>query len=261
MARLILFNKPYGVLCQFTDERHGPPRPTLAQFIDLPGIYPPGRLDLDSEGLLVMTDDGRLQARIADPRFKLPKTYLVQVEGEPDEAALFEELAPRLGIAPTLCSDAVSERSAASARGNRCVSVGHRSPVDRSALRALRAVGVEYVSTRSIGFDHIDVDAARSLGLSHAQTLRLVVFPQAIRKVTPALMNDFTSMQKDVGLISVLGAVDAVRAAQINVAETYNFTAYVVAGLLFVLLSWPVIRLTDWYTARAQRREQMGGVV
>lgn len=102
--------------------------------------------------------------------------------------------------------------------------------------------------------------AARSLGLSHAQTLRLIVFPQGIRKVTPALMNDFVSMQKDVGLISVLGAVDAVRAAQINVAETYNFTAYVVAGLLFVLLSWPMIRLTDWYTARAQRREQMGGV-
>ncbi|HWD62659.1 MAG TPA: amino acid ABC transporter permease [Humibacter sp.] len=103
--------------------------------------------------------------------------------------------------------------------------------------------------------------AARSLGLSHTQTLRLIVFPQGIRKVTPALMNDFVSMQKDVGLISVLGAVDAVRAAQINVAETYNFTAYVVAGLLFVLLSWPMIRLTDWYTARAQRREQMGGVV
>ncbi|MHA7986161.1 amino acid ABC transporter permease [Rathayibacter sp. CAU 1779] len=103
--------------------------------------------------------------------------------------------------------------------------------------------------------------AARSLGLTHTQTLRLVVFPQGIRKVTPALMNDFVSMQKDVGLISVLGAVDAVRAAQINVAETYNFTAYVVAGLLFVLISWPMIRLTDWYTARAQKREQMGGVV
>ncbi len=103
--------------------------------------------------------------------------------------------------------------------------------------------------------------AARSLGLSHAQTLRLVVFPQGIRKVTPALMNDFVSMQKDVGLISVLGAVDAVRAAQINVAESYNFTAYVVAGLLFVLLSWPMIRLTDWYTARAARREQTGGAV
>lgn len=91
--------------------------------------------------------------------------------------------------------------------------------------------------------------AARSLGLSHAQTLRLIVLPQAIRKVTPALMNDFVSMQKDVGLISVLGAVDAIRAAQIYQATTYNFTSYVVAGLLFVCLSWPFIRLTDWYTA------------
>lgn len=103
--------------------------------------------------------------------------------------------------------------------------------------------------------------AARSLGLSHAQTIRLVVLPQAVRKVTPALMNDFISMQKDVGLISVLGAVDAVRSAQINVASTYNFTPYVVAGLLFVLLSLPFIRLTDWLTARAQRREQIGGTV
>lgn len=103
--------------------------------------------------------------------------------------------------------------------------------------------------------------AARSLGLSHGKTLRLVVLPQAIRKVTPALMNDFTSMQKDVGLISVLGAVDAVRAAQREVAVSFNFTPYVVAGLLFVLLSLPVIRLTDWYTARAREREQLGGLV
>jgi len=85
---LILFNKPYGVLCQFTDESTGPPRRTLASFIDLAGVYPAGRLDLDSEGLLLLTDDGRLQARIADPRFKMPKTYLVQVEGEPDAASL-----------------------------------------------------------------------------------------------------------------------------------------------------------------------------
>ena len=103
--------------------------------------------------------------------------------------------------------------------------------------------------------------AARSLGLSHYGTLRLVVLPQAIRKVTPALMNDFISMQKDVGLISVLGAVDAVRQAQIQVAMTYNYTAYVVAGLMFVAFSWPFIRFTDWLTARQQAREQIGGLV
>ena len=88
MPRLILFNKPYGVLSQFTDESADPPRPTLKDYIDLPGVYPAGRLDFDSEGLLLLTDDGRLQARIADPKHKLPKTYMVQVEGEPGQAAL-----------------------------------------------------------------------------------------------------------------------------------------------------------------------------
>ena len=88
MARLIAFNKPYGVLSQFTDAKSPSPRPTLSAFITVPGIYPAGRLDRDSEGLLLLTDDGSLQARIADPRFKAPKRYLVQVEGEPDEAAL-----------------------------------------------------------------------------------------------------------------------------------------------------------------------------
>ena len=89
MARLILFNKPFGVLSQFTDQgTAGSPRATLSDYIALPGVYPAGRLDRDSEGLLLLTDDGRLQARIADPKFKLAKTYLVQVEGEPDEAAL-----------------------------------------------------------------------------------------------------------------------------------------------------------------------------
>jgi 23S rRNA pseudouridine2457 synthase len=88
MARLIAFNKPYGVLSQFTDAGAPSPRPTLSAFIAVPGVYPAGRLDRDSEGLLLLTDDGRLQARIADPRHKAPKSYLVQVEGEPDDAAL-----------------------------------------------------------------------------------------------------------------------------------------------------------------------------
>ncbi len=88
MSRLIAFNKPMNVLSQFTDNSGGARRTTLSDYIDLPGVYPAGRLDRDSEGLLLLTDDGRLQARIADPRHKLAKTYLVQVEGEIGTAAL-----------------------------------------------------------------------------------------------------------------------------------------------------------------------------
>ncbi|MFN3727858.1 MAG: pseudouridine synthase [Allosphingosinicella sp.] len=90
MTQLILLNKPYGVLSQFTDAGAGPGRRTLSDLIDIPHVYPAGRLDLDSEGLLLLTDAGALQARIANPRFKMPKTYLVQIEGEPDEARLTE---------------------------------------------------------------------------------------------------------------------------------------------------------------------------
>lgn len=87
---LIIFNKPYDVLSQFTDRAAttAVTRRTLSDFVTMPGVYPAGRLDLDSEGLLLLTDDGRLQARIADPGFKMPKTYLVQVEGDIAEPAL-----------------------------------------------------------------------------------------------------------------------------------------------------------------------------
>jgi len=85
MSRILLFNKPYGVICQFSrDGMH----PTLADYIAVPGVYPAGRLDTDSEGLLLLTDNGRLQHSITDPKHKLPKSYWVQVEGMPDEAAL-----------------------------------------------------------------------------------------------------------------------------------------------------------------------------
>jgi len=89
MTKIILFNKPYGVLSQFTDKgTTGSARQTLSEFIDVPEVYAAGRLDKDSEGLLVLTDNGRLQSRISDPKFKTLKTYWVQVEGEPTDAQL-----------------------------------------------------------------------------------------------------------------------------------------------------------------------------
>jgi 23S rRNA pseudouridine2457 synthase len=89
VSRVILLNKPFGVLSQFTDKgTEGSQRLTLSHYVDVPEVYPAGRLDRDSEGLIVLTDDGRLQAEIADPKFKKPKTYLVLVERIPDDAAL-----------------------------------------------------------------------------------------------------------------------------------------------------------------------------
>ncbi|GHH84732.1 ABC transporter permease [Streptomyces sulfonofaciens] len=103
--------------------------------------------------------------------------------------------------------------------------------------------------------------AARSLGLSGAQTLRYVVLPQAVRRVVPPLLNDLVSLQKDTGLVSIAGAVDAVYAAQIIAGRDFNYTPYVVAGLVFVALTIPMTRFTDWVTARLDRRRTQGGTV
>jgi polar amino acid transport system permease protein len=103
--------------------------------------------------------------------------------------------------------------------------------------------------------------AARSLGLSGAQTLRYVVLPQAVRRVVPPLLNDLVSLQKDTGLVSIAGAVDAVYAAQIIAGKDFNYTPYVVAGLLFVALTIPMTRFTDWATARLDRQRAWGGTV
>ncbi|HXD83435.1 MAG TPA: pseudouridine synthase, partial [Rudaea sp.] len=84
---LIALNKPFNVLCQFTD-RDVPKRRTLAEFVKIPDVYPAGRLDYDSEGLLLLTDDGRLAQRLTDPRHRIEKTYLVQVEGNPTDAQI-----------------------------------------------------------------------------------------------------------------------------------------------------------------------------
>jgi polar amino acid transport system permease protein len=97
--------------------------------------------------------------------------------------------------------------------------------------------------------------AARSLGLTHAQALRHVVLPQAVRRVVPPLLNDFIGLQKDTALVALLGLVEAFRQSQIEVAGSFNFTPYLATALLFLLLTIPLTRFTDWLIARNRRRE------
>ncbi|MCX4991692.1 MULTISPECIES: amino acid ABC transporter permease [unclassified Streptomyces] len=103
--------------------------------------------------------------------------------------------------------------------------------------------------------------AARSLGLTTRQTLRHVVLPQAVRRQVPPLLNDMVSLQKDTSLVSIGGAVEAMRSADIIVGRSLNYTAYIVAALLFVALTIPMTRFTDWVTARMDRRRSQGGTV
>jgi 23S rRNA pseudouridine2457 synthase len=131
VSELILFNKPYGVLSQFTD-RAG--RRTLADFVPLTGFYPAGRLDYDSEGLLLLCNDGALQERISSPRFKLPKTYLAQVEGEIDEAAL-ESLRRGVTLADGPTRPARARRIAAPALWERDPPVRFRARIPTSWLQ------------------------------------------------------------------------------------------------------------------------------
>ena len=101
--------------------------------------------------------------------------------------------------------------------------------------------------------------AARSLGLSRAQTLRHVIVPQAVRRVIPPLLNDFIGLQKDSALVALIGPIDAFRQSQIDVAATFNYTPYMATALLFILLTIPLARLTDWLIARDRRRQSGGG--
>jgi polar amino acid transport system permease protein len=100
--------------------------------------------------------------------------------------------------------------------------------------------------------------AARSLGLTHGQTMRYVIVPQAVRRVIPPLLNDFIGLTKDTALVGLLGVVEAFRQSQIEVAASFNYTPYIATALIFIALTVPMARFTDWLVARDKRRQQAG---
>jgi len=132
------------------------------------------------------------------------------------------------------------------------------------AVVALTLIYSAYVSEvyRS-GIDSVHPSqsaAARSLGLSHWQTLRFVVIPQAVRRVVPPLLNDFIGLQKDTVLVSYIGVVEIFRQSYIKQAGSFNFTPYMATALVFIVVTIPLARLTDWLVARDRRRQAAGGV-
>jgi polar amino acid transport system permease protein len=130
------------------------------------------------------------------------------------------------------------------------------------AVVALVLVYTAYVSeVYRAGIDSVHASqdaAARSLGLSHGQSLRFVVLPQAVRRVIPPLLNDFIGLQKDTALVGILGSVEAFKQSQIEVSADFNFTHYLVAATLFVAITIPLARFTDFLVARDRRRRQAG---
>ena len=169
---IVLLNKPYGVLCQFSGDGT---RRTLKDLVDLPGVYPAGRLDADSEGLLVLTDDGALQARIAHPRFKLPKTYWVQVEGTPTPEQL---AALRNGVD----LDGVRTRPAQVQAHGKPAGLWPRTP----PIRVRRAIPTAWLTvTISEGRNRQVRRMSAAVGLPTLLLIRWSVGPWTIEGLTP----------------------------------------------------------------------------
>jgi polar amino acid transport system permease protein len=140
--------------------------------------------------------------------------------------------------------------------------VSDRSEVVYATAALVLSYSAYVAEVYRAGIDSVhpsQVAAARSLGLSRFQSLRSVVLPQAIRRVIPPLLNDFVSLQKDTALLAVLGVVEAARAAQIYASYRFNYSSFVVAALLFVLMTIPLARFTDWLIERDRRRRQAAG--
>ena len=141
--------------------------------------------------------------------------------------------------------------------------VSHASAITYGIVSLVLVYSAYVAEVYRAGIDSVhpsQAAAARSLGLSRWQSLRFVVIPQAVRRVIPPLLNDFIGLQKDTALVSVLGSIEAARAAQIYGAEKFNYASYVVAALLFVLMTIPLARFTDHLIARDRRRRQAGDV-